>query len=80
MVARLWQPLGLLALIAVAAMLFSLAVGSAQLSAAQLWAVVQGQGDVLARTMVITLRHTGTPRYILDLYVNTSWVYPALPG
>ncbi|MEC8936892.1 MAG: iron ABC transporter permease, partial [Pseudomonadota bacterium] len=56
MVARLWQPLGLLALIAVAAMLFSLAVGSAQLSAAQLWAVVQGQGDVLARTMVIELR------------------------
>ena len=31
MVARLWQPLGLLALIAVAAMLLSLAVGSAQL-------------------------------------------------
>ena len=56
MVARLWQPLGLLALIAVAAMLLSLAVGSAQLSAAQLWAVVQGQGDVLARTMVIELR------------------------
>lgn len=50
MVARLWQPLGLLALIAVAAMLLSLAVGSAQLSAAQLWAVVQGQGDALART------------------------------
>ena len=56
MVARLWQPLGLLALIAVAAMLLSLAVGSAQLSAAQLWAVVQGQGDALARTMVIELR------------------------
>jgi len=56
MATRLWQPLGLLAVIAIAAMLFSLTVGSAQLSASQLWAVVQGQGDALAGTMVIDLR------------------------
>lgn len=56
MATRLWQPLGLLAVIAIAAMLFSLAVGSAQLSVSQLWAVVQGQGDALASTMVLDLR------------------------
>lgn len=56
MATRLWQPLGLLAVIAIAAMLFSLAVGSAQLSVSQLWAVMQGQGDALASTMVIDLR------------------------
>lgn len=56
MATRLWQPLGLLAVIAIAAMFFSLAVGSAQLSVSQLWAVVQGQGDALASTMVIDLR------------------------
>ncbi len=47
---RRWTPLGLLALMAVAALLFSLTVGSASLSMAQLWGVVQGQGDTLART------------------------------
>ena len=56
MATRLWQPLGLLAVIAIAAMLFSLAVGSAQLSVSQLWAVMQGQGEALASTMVIDLR------------------------
>ena len=56
MAMRLWQPLGLLAVIAIAAVLFSLAVGSAQLSFSQLWTVVQGQGDALASTMVIDLR------------------------
>lgn len=56
MATRLWQPLGLLAVIAIAAMFFSLAVGSTQLSVSQLWAVVQGQGDALASTMVIDLR------------------------
>ena len=41
---------------AVAALLFSLTVGSASLSMAQLWGVVQGQGDALARTLVVELR------------------------
>ncbi|WP_139790003.1 iron chelate uptake ABC transporter family permease subunit, partial [Halomonas sp. BC2] len=53
---RRWTPLGLLALMAVAALLFSLTVGSASLSMAQLWGVVQGQGDTLARTLVVELR------------------------
>lgn len=53
---RRWTPLGLLALMAVAALLFSLTVGSASLSVAQLWGVVQGQGDALARTLVVELR------------------------
>ncbi|MGS2743833.1 FecCD family ABC transporter permease [Halomonas sp. LS-001] len=56
MATRLWQPLGLLAVIAIAALFFSLAVGSAQLSISQLWSVVLGQGDTLASTMVMDLR------------------------
>lgn len=56
MTIRLWQPLCLLACMAAASILFAMAVGSASLSLSQLWEVVQGKGDVLARTLVIDLR------------------------
>ncbi|MYL24208.1 iron chelate uptake ABC transporter family permease subunit [Halomonas alkaliantarctica] len=48
--------LGLLALMALLTLLLSLAVGSASLSFGQLWGVMQGEGDPLARTMVMELR------------------------
>ncbi|KIN14606.1 iron ABC transporter permease [Vreelandella titanicae] len=61
MLARLGLPLSLLLLAALASLILAMGVGSAQLSPAQIWQVlmgdnVQGQGDALARTMVIELR------------------------
>jgi iron complex transport system permease protein len=56
MTSRLGAPLALLALAAMLAVLLSLAVGSASLSLGQLWAVMQGEGESLARTMVMELR------------------------
>lgn len=49
-------PLGLLTLAAFLALLLALSVGSASLSIAQLWAVVQGQGELLASTLIWELR------------------------
>lgn len=56
MISRLGMLLGLLALMALLTLLLSLAVGSASLSFGQLWGVMQGEGDPLARTMVMELR------------------------
>lgn len=64
MLARLGLPLSLLLLAALAALIIALGVGSAQISPAQIWQVVlsnlgymgQGEGDALARTMVMELR------------------------
>ncbi|TMU22887.1 iron ABC transporter permease [Halomonas sp. ATBC28] len=61
MLARLGFPLSLLLLAALASLVIAMGVGSAQISPAQIWQVlmgdsVQGQGDALARTMVIELR------------------------
>lgn len=56
MLARLGLPLGLLMLAALASVLIALGVGSAQISPVQIWDVVQGGGDALARTMVMELR------------------------
>lgn len=61
MLARLGLPLSLLLLAALGALLLALGVGSAQISPAQIWDVVlsnigQGEGDALARTMVMELR------------------------
>ena len=59
MLTRLGLPLGLLLLAALGALLVALGVGSAQISPAQIWAVVTGdggQGDALARIMVLELR------------------------
>lgn len=53
---RSWWPLGLLALISMAAMLFSLAVGSVSLSLSQLWSVARGEGDALVYTLLFELR------------------------
>lgn len=53
---RLSLPLLLLAVLALAAFGMALMVGSASLSISDVWAVVQGSGDGLARTMVIELR------------------------
>ncbi len=53
---RLFPPLLLLAGIAVAAMLLAVAVGSVSIPVAGLWAVVQGDGDQLHRTVVLELR------------------------
>lgn len=53
---RSWWPLGLLALIGMAAMLFSLAVGSVSLSLSQLWSVARGEGDALVYTLLFELR------------------------
>ncbi|WP_026106152.1 FecCD family ABC transporter permease [Vreelandella jeotgali] len=49
-------PLALLALGAVIALGVSLGVGSASISLEQLWAIALGEGDNLARTMVLELR------------------------
>ncbi|MBP5980319.1 MAG: iron ABC transporter permease [Halomonas sp.] len=49
-------PLGLLALATLIALLFAVSIGSASLSVAQLWAVAQGQGELLASTLVWELR------------------------
>lgn len=61
MLARLGLPLGVLLLAAMASLLIALGVGSAQISPAQIWDVAlshmgQGEGDALARTMVMELR------------------------
>lgn len=61
MLTRLGLPLSLLLLAALASLIIAMGVGSAQISPAQIWQVlmgdnVQGQGDALARTMVIELR------------------------
>lgn len=53
---RSWWPLGLLALISMAAMLFSVAVGSVSLSLSQLWSVARGEGDALVYTLLFELR------------------------
>ncbi|MGM0858710.1 MAG: FecCD family ABC transporter permease [Pseudomonadota bacterium] len=53
---RLSLPLLLLGVLALAAFGMALMVGSASLSISDVWAVVQGSGDGLARTMVIELR------------------------
>ncbi|WP_344704489.1 iron ABC transporter permease [Halomonas cibimaris] len=49
-------PLGLLALGALAALGVSLGVGSASIPLDRLWAIALGEGDGLARTMVLELR------------------------
>lgn len=56
MLARLGLPLSLLLLAALAALLLALGIGSAQISPAQIWDLLQGEGDALARTMVMELR------------------------
>ena len=56
MLARLGLPLSLLLLAALAALLLALGVGSAKISPAQIWDLLQGEGDALARTMVMELR------------------------
>ena len=53
MLARLGLPLSLLLLAALAALLLALGVGSAKISPAQIWDLLQGEGDALARTMVM---------------------------
>ncbi|CAN0597843.1 unnamed protein product, partial [Ectocarpus sp. 12 AP-2014] len=61
MLTRLGLPLGLLLLAALGALLIALGVGSAQITPAQIWDMVlsnigHGEGDALARTMVMELR------------------------
>ncbi|MCL7931378.1 FecCD family ABC transporter permease [Halomonas llamarensis] len=53
---QLSLPLLLLAVLALAAFSMALGVGSASLSVGDVWAVVRGDGDGLARTMVVDLR------------------------
>ncbi|NYS62278.1 FecCD family ABC transporter permease [Vreelandella salicampi] len=53
---QLSLPLLLLVVLALAAFSTALMVGSASLSISDVWAVVQGDGDGLARTMVMELR------------------------
>lgn len=52
--------LGLIALLAV---LVALAIGSVNIAPAELWAVVQGEGSSLHRTLVLELR---LPRTLAD--------------
>ncbi|WP_181869967.1 iron ABC transporter permease [Halomonas sp. DQ26W] len=52
----LWPPLATLALLGLAALLFSVTQGSAALSLADVWAVVRGEGSPLARTLILELR------------------------
>ncbi|MGR2737771.1 FecCD family ABC transporter permease [Billgrantia sp. Q4P2] len=52
----LWPPLAALALLGLAALLFSVTQGSAVLSLADVWAVVRGEGSPLARTLILELR------------------------
>ncbi|MDR5874668.1 iron ABC transporter permease [Vreelandella gomseomensis] len=53
---QLSLPLVLLALLALAAVCMAMMVGSASLSVGDVWAVVRGEGEGLARTMVLDLR------------------------
>lgn len=53
---QLSLPLVLLALLALAAVCMAMMVGSASLSVGDVWAVVRGDGEGLARTMVLDLR------------------------
>ncbi|MGM0825023.1 MAG: FecCD family ABC transporter permease [Pseudomonadota bacterium] len=53
---QLSLPLMLLALLALAAVCMAMMVGSASLSVGDVWAVVRGDGEGLARTMVLDLR------------------------
>lgn len=52
----LLPPLGLLALTSLAALLFSVSVGSASLTWGDVWAVMLGEGEPLANTLVLELR------------------------
>ncbi len=56
MTRRLWLPLALLALASVLASCLSLAVGSASIAVADVWAVVTGQGSELQQTLILELR------------------------
>ncbi|MGM0542568.1 MAG: FecCD family ABC transporter permease [Pseudomonadota bacterium] len=53
---QLSLPLMLLALLALVAICMAMMVGSASLSVGDVWAVVRGDGEGLARTMVLDLR------------------------
>ncbi|MGR4067623.1 iron ABC transporter permease [Halomonas sp. LR3S48] len=52
----LWLPLGVLALLGLAALLLSVTLGSAALSLGDVWAVVRGEGSPLASTLILELR------------------------
>ncbi|WP_043527010.1 FecCD family ABC transporter permease [Litchfieldella xinjiangensis] len=52
----LLPPLGLLTLISLAALLFSVSVGSASLTWGDVWSVMLGEGEPLANTLVLELR------------------------
>lgn len=52
----LLAPLGVLALVAVAALVVSVALGSAALSLFDVWEVLRGEGRPLARTLILELR------------------------
>ncbi len=52
----LWPPLAALALVGLAALLFSVTLGSAALSLGDVWAVARGEGSPLARTLILDLR------------------------
>ncbi|WP_231489490.1 FecCD family ABC transporter permease [Billgrantia saliphila] len=52
----LLPPLAVLALLGLAALLFSVTLGSASLMPGDVWAVIRGEGSPLARTLILELR------------------------